>query len=204
MTSITYPNNIANGDVPDWDKVQAYFDAIVTALETTGLDDNNIKAAAGIARSKLTLTNGIATADIQAGAVTPAKIALGSVGSSSSVAAPNLTPSTWSNSGASLTAASSGTYIVTCNGAITNDIGGSTSTPPTIGSRLLKNLTPFQALTYKVAAFTTGGDYSWPFSHFDIVSLAATDAVVHQVYSSVVGSDVAANGFGMKMIRISS
>lgn len=75
MTVITYPGNIANGDTPDWDLVYAYFTAVKAAAETTGWDNNNIKAAAGIAYTKLNLTDKIVTADIKNAQVNADKMA---------------------------------------------------------------------------------------------------------------------------------
>lgn len=76
MTDITDPGTISNGDTPDWDVVQTYFDAIYAVINNPGqLDNNNIKASAAIARSKLNLTGGIVTADLADDAVTSAKLA---------------------------------------------------------------------------------------------------------------------------------
>jgi len=82
MTDITDPGTISNGDTPDWDLVQAYFDAIYDVINSPGqIDNSNIKAAAAIAYSKLALTGSIATADLAANAVTPAKRATPTTGS---------------------------------------------------------------------------------------------------------------------------
>lgn len=76
MTDITDPGTINNGDTPDWDVLQTYFDAIYAVINNPGqLDNNNIKAAAAIAYSKLNLTGGIVTADLANDAVTSAKLA---------------------------------------------------------------------------------------------------------------------------------
>lgn len=54
MTDITDPGSINNGDTPDWDVLQTYFDAIYAVVNNPGqLDNNNIKAAAAISHSKL-------------------------------------------------------------------------------------------------------------------------------------------------------
>lgn len=54
MTDITDPGTISNGDTPDWDIVQTYFDAIYSVINSPGqLDNNNIKSSAAIAHSKL-------------------------------------------------------------------------------------------------------------------------------------------------------
>ena len=75
MTDIVDPGSINNGDTPDWDAVQAYFDAIYSVINSPGqLDNNNIKSAAGIAYSKLNLSNSIVAGDLTADAVTYAKI----------------------------------------------------------------------------------------------------------------------------------
>lgn len=80
MTDITDPGTISNGDTPDWDAVQAYFDAIYAVINNPGqLDNNNIKAGAGISYSKLNLTNAIVAGDLTSSAVTTAKINNGAV-----------------------------------------------------------------------------------------------------------------------------
>lgn len=81
MTDIVDPGTINNGDTPDWDVVQTYLDAIYAVINSPGqLDNNNIKAAAAIAYSKLNLANSIATADLANDAVTTAKLANPSTG----------------------------------------------------------------------------------------------------------------------------
>lgn len=76
MTDIVDPGTISNGDTPDWDLVQAYFDAIYDVINSPGeLTNDNIDPAAAIAYSKLDLTGGIVTADLANDAVTSAKLA---------------------------------------------------------------------------------------------------------------------------------
>ena len=76
MTDIVDPGSINNGDTPDWDAVQAYFDAIYSVVNSPGqLDDDNIKSGAGIAYSKLDLDGAIQGSDLAVEAVTYDKIA---------------------------------------------------------------------------------------------------------------------------------
>ena len=83
MTDIVDPGSINNGDTPDWDLVQAYFDAIYSVINSPGqLDNNNIKSGAAIAYSKLNLAGSIATADLGNDAVTTAKVATPTTGAS--------------------------------------------------------------------------------------------------------------------------
>lgn len=101
MTDIVDPGTINNGDTPDWDLVQAYFDAIYTVVNSPGqIDNNNIKSGAAIAYSKLNLSGSIATADLASGAVTVAKEAAKPVcvlAQASNVANANTTAEAWSS-----------------------------------------------------------------------------------------------------------
>lgn len=133
MTDITDPSTISNGDTPDFDVLQTYFDAIYAVINNPGqLDNNNIKASAGIAYSKLNLANSITTADLAAGAITPAKLAaptrqLASNASTVQQGAPN----TWTTA-ATLTIAATGTYDITAKSVLSNygagSIGGQAQT----------------------------------------------------------------------------
>ena len=91
MTDIVDPGTINNGDTPDWDLVQAYFDAIYTVINSPGqLTNANIDPAAAIAYSKLNLAGSIDAGDLDA---LPACC----LAASSSLASGNITPEAWAS-----------------------------------------------------------------------------------------------------------
>ena len=99
MTDIIDPGTINNGDTPDWDLVQAYFDAIYDVINSPGeLTNANIDPAAAIAYSKLNLSNSIVAGDIASGAVGAAEldaIPVCVLAQASNVANANTTAETW-------------------------------------------------------------------------------------------------------------
>lgn len=221
MGTVTLPKLNQSGtnewaDVEDNDK--ALRDEINGNIENV-----NIKSSAAIAHSKLAnITAGsvllgnasnVPTATALSGdvtvnssgvttlaAVTAAKISLGSVSTDDSSAVTNMLPSTWTTTSTTLTAASTGLYLITCEGHITDN--SATSATVTVGSRLLVGITPLQQQLYQLPIVASGN--TWPFQHVKLASLTAADIVSHQAYSTSPGSDVASGGFTLSMIRLSA
>ena len=195
MTQINLPNTIANGDVPDWDAVLEYFDAIVNAAEVTGWTDENIADDAAIAYGKLELTGAIVNADL-AGSIAATKLARSTLHSDNSSASTDLIPTTWTNTSTSFTAGATGLYLISCSGQVVNNAASSGYVEHQ--SRLAAGLSVIgMTLVDRRWMDTSTTSLSVPFTHFVITPLTSGDVVNHQIYAQAAGSDVAAAGFNI-------
>lgn len=196
MTDITDPGSINNGDTPDWDVLQTYFDAIYSVVNNPGqLDNNNIKAAAAIAYSKLNLTGAILNADL-AGSISATKLARSTVHSDNSSALTNITPTTWTTTNTTFTAGATGLYVISCSGQVVNNAASNGYIEHQ--SRLLAGISVIgMVLVDRRWMDTSTVSLSVPFTHSVITPLTSGDIVNHQIYSDSVGSDVAAAGFNI-------
>ena len=195
MTDIVDPGSINNGDTPDWDLVQAYFDAIYSVVNSPGqLDNNNIKSGAAIAYSKLNLTGAVLNADL-AGSIAATKLARSTVHSDNSTSLTNITATTWTNTGTTFTAGATGLYVISCSGQVINNaalVGGDLEHQ----SRLVAGFTPI-GMTLVDIRYVSATPASVPFTHSVITPLTNGDVVNHQIYAGTSGSDVAAAGFNI-------
>lgn len=195
MTDIVDPGSINNGDTPDWDLVQAYFDAIYSVVNSPGqLDNNNIKSGAAIAYSKLNLANSIDNDDIKSAEIAATKLARSTVHSDNSTSLTNITATTWTNTGTTFTAGATGLYVISCSGQVTNNaalVGGLEHQ-----SRLVAGFTPI-GMTLVDIRYVSTTPASVPFTHSVITPLTNGDVVNHQIYAGTSGSDVAAAGFNI-------
>jgi hypothetical protein len=206
MTDIVDPNTITNGDTPDWDAVQAYFDAIYAVINNPGeLDNANIATGAGIEYDKLDLTGDIVTADIGDSEVTQDKIARPTLHNDGSTAATNIALNTWAGTGCTFTVPAGGTglYVITNQGYVTDN--SSSNGLVEIHSQLINGFTAFGVLqkTQAYVGGTPGIDI--PVMNVEFAVLTAGDVIqslVKAVNSSAV--DIATNAIVIKAIRVTA
>ncbi len=79
MSQLTYPYNFQPDTYAKSSEVMAMFNAVKTLLNVTGLTDENIKAAAAIAYSKLDLAGKIVGSDLASGTIPAAALAAAAV-----------------------------------------------------------------------------------------------------------------------------
>lgn len=186
MTDITDPGTISNGDTPDWDLVQAYFDAIYAVVNSPGqLDNSNIKSAAGIAYSKLNLTGSIATADLAANVVTDAKLATPATGSASNGALVQQAIADTYVTLATLNIATTGFFAFVGECRCSNYGGGTPSGQVQTILSLQKNGTPI-GLGH-VFKSTETGDFTRTLRVEESFACTAGDAITLKLQSNLAG-----------------
>jgi len=198
VTVITYPNNIANGDTPDWDLVQAYFDAIVTWGETTGLTNANINASAAISRSKLNLTGALLSADFADNVISLDKLLPPTLYDDEGVQA-TIAASTWTTTTATFTAADTGRYVVRGHA----NMHRSTVTGTLFfGARLTVNGVQTGNIVRDQRYSGSAGDLIAPMTVVDILDLTAADVVLLEVYTDGGSVTVPSGGCNITASRI--
>lgn len=207
MTDISDPGTISNGDTPDWDLVQAYFNAIYAVINNPGqLENNNIKAGAGIDYSKLDLFNSIVGTDLTTNAVDQNHIKRTTANYlDTSSAVSSVTPSTWTNTGAQIAALQSGLYVLSYAGSMKCTFAGGLIMQNFAMSLLIGGSRSVIQYDKRTVGSTEGTVYI-PFSYSGIHALTGAPIDVYlQMFSSFVedaGCDLA--GLEVRATRISN
>lgn len=206
MTDITDPGSISNGDTPDWDVVQTYFDAIYAVINSPGqLDNNNIKTAAAIAYSKLALTGSVTNADL-AGSIVTDKIARPTVSSATSAGVSISAPSTWYDI-CTVTPAVTGLFFVAAAGGIENTYDATSYTDSYL-IRLWNKTAGSQIggvvmVGSRIVATNDGASYSFGIPALAVVT--AGNQIALQVWSNVSShATVPSNRATLQAARISA
>lgn len=207
MTTIILPDTIANGDIPDWDAVLEYFDAIATAFETVGLDNSNVKDDAGIAYSKLDLADKIETTDLKAESVDYTKIATPNVTikTSTAVADGGMISGTAKET-LSQAVPSDGFYLIVCSAEAFNTyhaagVGAKLTSTLKIGGATNQN----KHRDWYMESGVVSPDLYADFDHVIPAALASGTIVSHEFLDNASShTQVASGGVRLYLIRLAA